>query len=72
MSIEDFKKPATFTAEMYDKKVSIEVDHSDLDIYELLEVFHKLTLASGYMDDSWRDAIKEMGELYTEEDNDGV
>jgi ABC-type Fe2+-enterobactin transport system substrate-binding protein len=57
---------------MYDKKVSIEVDHSDLDIYELLEVFHKLTLASGYIDDSWRDAIKELGELYTEEDTDGI
>jgi len=72
MSTEDFNKPATFTAGMYDKKVTIEVDHSDLDIYELLEVFHKLTLASGFIDDSWRDAIKELGELYTEEDNDGI
>lgn len=72
MSTEDFKNPAVFTAEMYDKKVTIEVDHSDLDIYELLEVFHKLSLASGFIDDSWRNAIKELGELYTEEDNDGV
>lgn len=72
MSTEDFKKPAVFTSGMYDKKVTIEVDHSDLDIYELLEVFHKLSLASGFIDDSWRDAIKELGELYTEEDNDGI
>jgi hypothetical protein len=72
MSTEDFKKPATFTAELYDKKVSIEVDHSDLDIFELFEVFHKLTLASGYMDGSWREAVSELAELYKEEDADGV
>jgi hypothetical protein len=72
MSTEDFKKPAKFTAEMYDKKVSIEVDHSDLDIFELFEVFHKLTLASGYMDDSWKEAICELAELYNEEATDGI
>jgi hypothetical protein len=72
MSTEDFKKPATFTAELYDKKVSIEVDHCDMDIFELFEVFHKLTLASGYMDGSWREAVSELAELYKEEDADGV
>ena len=52
--------PAKFTATMYGKTVTIELDHSDFDLTELMEVFKGLTIASGFANDSWNSVIKEL------------
>lgn len=51
---------AKFTATMYGKTVTIEIDHSDIDLSELLEVFKGLAIASGFANDSWNSVIKEL------------
>lgn len=50
--------PAKFTATMYGKQVTIELDHSDFDLSELLEIFKGLTIASGFEINSWNNVIK--------------
>ena len=47
-----------FTASMYGKQVTIELDHSDFDLTELLDVFKGLTIASGFEINSWNNVIK--------------
>ena len=50
--------PAKFTASMYGKTVTIELDHSDFDLTELMDVFKGLTIASGFEINSWNNVIK--------------
>jgi hypothetical protein len=45
---------------MYGKTVTIELDHSDFDLTELMEIFKGLTIASGFTNDSWNSVIKEL------------
>ena len=52
--------PAKFTATMYGKTVTIELDHSDFDLSELMEIFKGLTIASGFEMSSWNDVIKSL------------
>ncbi len=58
-SIADFVKPTTFTVKHYDKTVTIEIDHSDIDFNEVMEVFESLTIAMGFSKDSFRNWVKE-------------
>jgi len=51
--------PAKFTGELYGKKVSIELDHSDLDMYELMDAFKNIALSLGFMEGTWNDWVKE-------------
>jgi hypothetical protein len=45
---------------MYGKTVTIELDHSDFDLTELMEVFKGLTIASGFEMSSWNSVIKQL------------
>jgi hypothetical protein len=45
---------------MYGKTVTIELDHSDFDLTELMEVFKGLTIASGFEMSSWNSVIKDL------------
>jgi hypothetical protein len=45
---------------MYGKTVTIELDHSDFDLTELMEVFKGLTIASGFEMNSWNNVIKDL------------
>jgi hypothetical protein len=45
---------------MYGKTVTIELDHSDFDLSELLEIFKGLTIASGFEINSWNNVIKDL------------
>jgi hypothetical protein len=65
MSIE--KVPAVFTGQAWDKKVSVELDHSDITMSELLDVFKGLALSLGFAEESWKEGILDMGSEYTEE-----
>lgn len=63
--------PSKFTATMYGKSVTIEMDHSDIDLTELMEIFKGLAIASGFANDSWDSVIKELAsniEDYERED----
>jgi hypothetical protein len=45
---------------MYGKTVTIELDHSDFDLSELMEIFKGLTIASGFEMSSWNNVIKDL------------
>lgn len=66
--ISDMSKPTTFTVKHYDKTITIEIDHSDIDLNEVMETFESLTIAMGFSKDGFRDWVKEMADVYTEED----
>ena len=42
------KQPYRITIEQYEYKYSIEVDHSDIDFTEYIELLRSLTLAAGW------------------------
>jgi len=67
-ALSDMSKPTTFTVKHYDKTITIEIDHSDIDLNEVMETFEALTIAMGFSKDGFRDWVKEMGDVYTEED----
>jgi hypothetical protein len=67
-SIADFAKPTTFTVKHYDKTVTIEIDHSDIDLNEVMETFESLTIAMGFSKEGFRNWVKEMADVYMEED----
>jgi hypothetical protein len=66
MSMNDFKKPAKFSAEIYDKKLEITIDHSDLDISELMDTFYTITIGMGFAFGTWKSAILDMADDYRE------
>jgi len=66
----DMRKPAIFTAQHYGTKISVEIDHSDLDLDEVMESFKTLVVGMGYSPDSWKQWIMETAEQYQEEDID--
>jgi hypothetical protein len=61
-------KPTVFTVKHYDKTITIEIDHSDIDFHEVMETFESLTIAMGFGKDSFRNWVKETAEIYAEED----
>ena len=53
---------------MYGKTVTIELDHSDFDLSELIDIFKGLTIASGFEMTSWNNVIKDTAsQIYDEE-----
>lgn len=63
-----FNKPAIFTAQTYGTKTSVELDHSDLDLDEVMDVFRTLIVGMGYSPDMWKQWILERADEYREED----
>ena len=61
-------KPAIFTAQMYDAKVSVEIDHSDLDMVEVMDAFYTLLIGMGYSDLSFREWVKDRASDYIDQD----
>jgi len=60
--------PSKFTATMWGKTITIELDHSDIDLNELMDIFKGLTIASGFEMTSWNNVIKDTAsEIYDEE-----
>jgi len=49
------KEPYRITIEQYEYKYSVEVDYSDIDFTEYVELLRKITLAAGW----GTDAVKE-------------
>ena len=60
--------PSKFTATMWGKTITIELDHSDIDLNELMDIFKGLAIASGFEMISWNNVIKDTAsEIYDEE-----
>jgi hypothetical protein len=66
-SITDFIKPTIITAQQYGTKVSVEIDHSDTDIDELMDAFQTLVIGLGYHDSAWKNWIVDRADEYKEE-----
>jgi hypothetical protein len=66
-SIADFVKPTIITAQQYGTKVSVELNHSDTDIDELMDAFHTLIVGLGYHDSAWKEWIVDRADEYKEE-----
>jgi len=66
-SIADFVKPTIITAQQYGTKVSVELNHSDTDIDELMDAFHTLVVGLGYHDSAWEQWIVDRADEYKEE-----
>lgn len=62
-------QPTKITAEQWDRKVSIEIQNSDTDIHELLELFKGIAMGLGYGESGWNVGIKEMAESIYETEN---
>ncbi len=60
--------PTVFTVKHYDKTITIEIDHSDINFDEVMETFESLTIAMGFGKESFRNWVKESAEIYAEED----
>lgn len=64
------KQPSKISATQWGKTVTIEVEHSDVDLYEFMEMFKGIVVGLEYSESSWRTVIKELGAMYEEEDID--
>lgn len=64
----DFKKQAIFSAQTYGTKTTVEVDHSDLSLDEVMDVFQTLIIGMGYSNNSFKDWVIESADEYRETD----
>jgi hypothetical protein len=72
MNYENFKqgfnKPTKFTAENYGTKISVEVDHSDLSLDEVMDAFQTLIIGMGYHENSFKNWVIDRADEYRETD----
>ena len=63
-----FKKQAIFTAQSYGTKTTVEVDHSDLSLDEVMDAFQTLIIGMGYHENSFKNWVTERAVEYNETD----
>ena len=63
-----FNKAAIFTAQTYGTKTTIEVDHSDLSLDEVMDAFQTLIIGMGYHENSFKNWVIERANEYNETD----
>jgi hypothetical protein len=63
-------KPTIISGEQYGTKVSIELDHSDTELDELMDAFETIVIGLGYHADAWKGWIVDRAAEYNEEEND--
>lgn len=63
-----FNKPSTFTAQTYGTKTTVEVDHSDLSLDEVMDAFQTLIIGMGYHQNSFKSWVIERADEYRETD----
>ncbi len=61
-------KPSKFTAENYGTKISVEIDHSDLDLDEVMDAFQTLIIGMGYHENSFKNWVIDRADEYRETD----
>jgi hypothetical protein len=62
-------KASKFTAENYGTKISVEIDHSDLTLDEVMDAFETLIIGMGYHADSLKNWIIDRADEHRETDN---
>lgn len=60
-------EPAVLSAKMYDTKVSVEYDHSDLDLDKVIDAFETILTGLGYHPDAIKEWIVDRAEEYKKE-----
>ena len=65
-------KPSKFTAETYGTKISVEVDHSDLSLDEVMDAFQTLIIGMGYHADSLKNWIIDKADEHRETDTENL
>lgn len=68
----EFSKPTILTAQHYDRKITFEIDHSDLNLDEVMDAFETLVIGMGFHKDSWKQWIIERAEEYVEDDTEDL
>jgi hypothetical protein len=72
MNYENFKtgfnKPSIFTAQQYGTKTTVEVDHSDMDLDEVMDAFQTLIIGMGYHENSFKNWVIDRADEYRETD----
>ena len=63
-----FNKAAIFSAQTYGTKTTVEVDHSDLSLDEVMDAFQTLIIGMGYHENSFKNWVIERAEEYNETD----
>jgi hypothetical protein len=63
-----FNKPSIFTAQTYGTKTTVEVDHSDLSLDEVMDAFQTLIIGMGYHENSFKNWVIERADEYRETD----
>ena len=61
-------EPAVLSAKMYDTKVSVEYDHSDLDLDKVMDAFQTLLTGLGYHPDAIKEWIVDRAAEYNKQD----
>jgi len=72
MNYENFKtgfnKPSIFSAQTYGTKTTVEVDHSDLSLDEVMDAFQTLIIGMGYHENSLKNWVIDRADEYRETD----
>jgi hypothetical protein len=66
--IRGYHKPTKFTAENYGTKISVEIDHSDLTLDEVMDSFQTLIIGMGYHETFFKNWVIERADEYRETD----
>ena len=61
-------QPAIFTAQTYGTKTTVEMDHCDLDLDEVMNAFQTLIVGMGYSNDALKHWVLEKAEEYREDE----
>jgi len=64
--------PSIFTAVHYDRKITVELERSDLDLDEVMDVFETLLVGMGFHKDGIKNWILDRADEYREEDDANV
>jgi hypothetical protein len=64
----NMNKASIFTAQTYGTKTTVEVDHSDLSLDEVMDVFQTLIIGMGYHENSFKNWVIERAEEFIETD----
>ena len=62
------KQPAIFTAQTYDTKTTVEIDHSDLDLNEVMNAFQTLIVGMGFSNNALKNWVLEKAEEYRDDE----
>lgn len=63
----NINKPTKFSVTSYGRTTTVEVDHSDVDMGEFLDIMKVLAIGMTFHEDTWKRCIIELGAQYEEE-----